>query len=817
MMQDTRYAVRLLARHPGFALTAIGSIAVGIAACTAIVSLVYTLLFRPLDVARAGDIVSIYGSSKVSAGFGGISAPDYRDLAASAGVFEELAGYIRLPAFMDAGDESEHVITEVATGNYHAVFGLRPAHGRLMTPDDDRPGAPLVAVLGHRFWRQRFGANPHVVGTHVRINNQPVEIVGVAPPTFAGILIDWYGAPDLWMPFAQLGAINSRFARLKASERRNMPILQLAGRVRPGVTVEQVNAVLRGQAQRLAREYPASNAERTFVALSSAHARFWPGRRGAAMDLATVLLISVAVLLLIAVLNVANLLIARLYTRAREISIRLAIGAARVRVVRQLLVEGLVLSGVATIVSIPLSTALTHLLAQLHMPFFVSRRGLDLSPDWRVFAIVATVSLVCGLLLGVLPAWQAWRADVRSGMTSMPAHALTLPAAGRWDPRQVLAALQIAVCLTLTVGAALLGKSLIGLTQQDLGFRPDGITLFSLETFMRDYTGEQNHRLQRELIARVSRLPGVESAAFASDVIPTRFLPMKSMIAVNAADPALRGGVVSSFNVVTSTYFDTVRLPLAAGRVFRDADSVGTEAIVDEATARRGWGSAAGAIGQRIRIDKETADREIVGVAREASFRDAESSRPYVFLPLDFTANGGATLHVRGPRQLDLLAEQVKRELRAIDRSLAFSDITTYDEFAMARFAAPSLAAQLAVAASVMGFMLAMIGLYAVLAYLVSQRQSELAIRMALGAAPDEIWQLIARAGVKVTLGGVTLGILASLATMRVIATQLRGVDTHDPLVYLTVVALVFLAGMAASWFPARRAARLDPWTILQR
>lgn len=819
MIQDARYALRLLRHNPGFALTALGSIALGIAGCTAIVSLVYTLLLRPLPVSRPHEIVSVYGASKSKGGFLPISIPDYTDLAARDDVFQGVAGYVRLPAFMDAGDESERVITEIATGNYHTLFQLSPAAGRLMSPSDDRFGTPLVAVLSHRYWRQRFAANPAVVGEQVRINGQSVEIVGVAPASFNGVMLDWYGAPDLWMPLAQLPVISPSFKRVGAHDKRSIPVLQLVARMRSGVGVDQANAALRAHAQQLALDHP-SKADATFIAMPSAQARFWPGRRSAAINLAAILIASVALLLLIAVLNIANLLVARLHTRTREISVRLALGAARVQIVRQLLIEGVMLSALATIASIPLSVMLTRLLAHIRLPFFVSGRGLDLSPDWRVFTVVALLCLACGVLLGVIPAWRAWRADVRSGLTNVPAQTPVRSMWGRWDLRDTLAALQIAVCLISTVGAALLAKNLIGLLRQDLGFRTEAVTLLGLETYLRGYTGEQNTKLYRELTARVGRLPGVESVAFASDVIPTRIITTRAVSAPGALDPSLRAGLSSNFNTVTARFFETLRLPLAAGRAFRDVDTTGqgpAVAIIDERAARRLWGSPARAIGQRIRVERESADREIVGVARDAKYRDEESARPYVFLPVDNSWTGNITLHVRGPRDVERLVAQVRRELRALDPSLAFAEILTLDDFVKARLAAPSLAAQLAVAASTAGFGLAMIGLYAVLAYLVSQRRTELAIRMAIGAAPREIVRFVAGFGVKVALSGAALGLLGSFLTMRLLTTHLGGMDVNDPLVYVGVSAVVLVAALAACLLPARRASRLEPWTILRR
>lgn len=821
MLQDARHTLRVLGHNPGFATTVVGSMAVGIAACTAIVSLVYTLLFRPLDVPRAQDIVSIYSASNVRGGFGAVSVPDYRDLMKRRDIFDNVAGYIRLPAFMELADESERVVAEIATGTYHTLFGLRPAQGRLITANDDRIGTPIVAVISHRYWRQRFGASPGAIGTHVRINGQPVEIIGVAPASFTGVLLDWYGAPDLWLPLAQLPTIIPRFARLNAQERRDIPTLQLVGRKRPELSVEQVNAALRSHAIQLSREYPTSHADTTFLALQSAQARFWPGRRGAALNLAGVLLASVAILLLIAVLNVANLLIARLQIRRREISVRLAIGAGRTRIFRQLIVEGVVLSGLAAIVSVPLSMVLTQLLVRLHLPFYVNNRGLDLSPDWRIFAATAALSVMCGVAIGLLPACSTWRVDIRSGLTGVASYAPTQSRLlGRWDLRHTLAALQIAVCLLLTIGAALLAKNLVGLLQRDLGFKSDHVTLFGLEPHLRNYTGEESTMLYDALIERVRRLPGVESAAFAADVVPTRFKPTQVMVAPDALDTALRVGVAANVNAVSTDYFDTLRLPLLAGRPFRSGDRAAggaAVAIVDEGAARRTWGTSAAAVGQRIHLGKERAEYEIVGVTRAAAFRDEEVALPFLFVPIDQSWAGGVTLHVRGPRQPDVLTEQVRRELRTLDRSLAFSEILTFDDFLIARFAAPNVAAQLAVAASLMGFVLAMIGLYAVLTYLVSQRRAELALRMAIGAAPRDILWMVASAGLKVACVGLAFGVFGSLLTMRLLETQLRAVDVRDPLIYLSVCALVLVAALVATLIPARRAGQLEPWAILRR
>jgi predicted permease len=521
-------------------------------------------------------------------------------------------------------------------------------------------------------------------------------------------------------------------------------------------------------------------------------------------------------LLAVAVLNVGNLLLARLATRQREISIRLAIGATRGALARQLLIEALVLSGLAALASVPLTILLTRALVRVNLPFFVSRT-LNLSPDWRVFAAAATICVTCGLLLGVTPAWRAWRADVRSGLAS---NGLSTRRTlfGAWDLRHALAIAQVAICLTLTLAAGLLGKSLIGLTRENLGFQPDRVTLFDIETYIRNYSKAQTADFNQNLLARVRRLPGVEAASLAFIALPSPMLATKTIAVLGAA------GLAARFNVVSSGYFETMRMPMLAGRAFDDRDTnieSASTAIVSETAARRLWGEPARAIGEYIHVTDErnrSIDRQIVGVVRDAVYSEPdEAPRPYLFEPLDRTWEGAATLHVLGPREPDELIAQVKRELRLIDRSLAISEVTTLREHVATRIAAPSLAARLSIAASAVTVALAMLGLYASLAHLVAQRRTELAIRMSIGAAPRQILEFVAGFGLKIALAGTALGLAGSVVTMRLVATQLRGVDVRDPLVYAVVIALVLLAALAACLLPARHAARLDPWAILRR
>lgn len=821
-MSDVRYACRLLLRNPAFAIAAVLAMACGIAACTAVFSLAYGVLLRPLNVPSAGDVVSIYGVSRTQGTLQPVSMPDYRDLAAPSEAFEGVGAYFRSPVFMAFGDESERDVTEMVSGNYHDMLGVRATLGRMLRPGDDRPGAPAVVVLSDRLWRRRFDASRDVIGRSLRLNGALFEIVGVAPGSFEGVLLDWYAAPDTWVSLSQREALSKRFGRFALDTRRDISWLQVTARLRPGVRIEGANAVLQARAAQIARDSPASKRDLGFTAMPASRARFWPGRRDVVIDFAAVLGAAVATLLLIALLNVANLLLARLSSRAREISIRLAIGADRLRIVRQLFVEGMVLAGVATLVSLPLAVLLTAAIARMDLPFSIASRALDLSPDWRIFAAVAGLCTGCGLLLGLAPAWHAWRADVRSGLTLPGSARRTI--LGRWDTRHSLAALQIAVCLTLTLTAGLLGKRLINLTTVNLGFSTDRVTLFDLETYVLDYSGEQNVDFYRRLLTRVRQLPGVEAVGLAHNVLPSPFRGDNAITAPDAISPSARQEFPVRSNAVSSGYFDTLHMPIVAGRAFevRDDDQTASRsAIVNETAARRLWGDASRAIGQRIRVrdgQNRVVEREVVGVARDAVYDELdEAPMPYLFLPFAGSWEGGLTLHVRGPREPAALIAQVRRELHLLDPSFAVSDVMTLDEHVATRIAAPSVAARLSLAASAAGVILAMMGLYSVLAYLVAQRRTELAIRMSIGAGPRAILAFVAAFGFRIVLVGAALGTAGALLGARLLATWLQGVNTRDPAIYMCAIALVVLAVGVACIAPARRAARLDPWAILRR
>jgi putative ABC transport system permease protein len=819
-MTEWRQAMRLLRRSPAFAAASVLSMALATAACTAVGSFFYLLLLRPLPVPDPGAIVSIYNTSLTKGGFGSLSMPDYRDLAARDDLFETVGAYVRLPLLLDDGARSDRIYAEVPTGNYHGLLRLRPAVGRLLTPEDDRPGAPTVMVVSHRFWEQRFARSPDVIGRVVRINGQPVEIVGVMPDTFRGVLLDWGGAPDVWLPIGHLTRVSPAFARAAVETTRGAPWLQVTARLRANVTLETAAAGLRQQAAVLARDHPVSNGDTTFSIVSTSRARIWPGRRAEAVDLARAVLAAVAILFAVVVLNVGTLQLARLASRRQELSVRLAVGASRSQFVRPLLLENLIVAWAGACLSVPLALGAMRVIAELDLPLFISARSLELRFDWRIFGVVAGVSTAVGLLLGLAQALRAWPLTVRTGMTGGSAPRSKRSLLPSWDLRYTLATLQVAVCLVLAVGAGLLSKSLLGLVRTDLGFNPAHITLFALESYLAPSLEDGgSFELSRRLLARVRQLPGVEVAALAHDVLPT---PMRTAteIVARRQHPSVQVGLSVPYNVVTPGYFETLQMPVVAGRAFSDHDSTSSApvALINAQLAQRLWGTSAQALGQRIRVAAEPGEREIIGVTRNAVYRDVdEAPLPYLFLPDVPAWSGVMTLHVRGERDPDQLIADVRRELRAINPSVSFADVRTLDAHVASRRAGSSLAAYLAIVASGTGLALVVVGLYAVLACLVSQRQRELAIRMAVGASPARVRRFVLAVGLRITTGGLILGGFGALVFSRVIATQLHGVPARDPVVYLCVMALVFVVALGACLVPARHAASLDPWTVLRR
>lgn len=823
MWRDLRYACRLLLRSPGFAATAILSMAFGIAACTSVFSIVNAVLLRPIPVPRPQDLVSIYSLYTAAPGLEGapglrsVSWPDYQDVATRTDLFEGASAYVLVPVSLDAADASSQALAELVTGNHHPLLGMRPALGRLLTPDDDRPGAAPVAVISHQLWRDRFAASPAIIGAVVRLNGHPFDIVGVMPEAFKTVLLDW-GVPGLSVPLAQHKAIAPSLDRAKLWTRPEASALMVVARLRDGVTIDAASAALRVQAQRMTRDQPQRRDAFSFSLYPTSRTRFWPERRASAIDFATVLLAIVSIVLVIAVLNVANLLIARLAARQREISLRLAIGASRGRLVRQLAVEGLVLAGLGTLASVPLSIWLTQAISSVHLPFFIRNAALSLTPDWRVLAAMSLLCAGAGLLLGLLPALRAWRTDVRSGLTNVPA------ARGRGiaglDLRHALAAAQVGICLVLAITAGLMGKSLGGLLRTDLGFQTAGVMLLSVAPGTMDYDATKGMAFYRDLLDRVRRLPGVEAAALAREAIPSPMRTNKALTVPSAIDASTREPQTLAWNAVSPGFFDTIRMPLVAGRDFVASDdtTAAPVAILNETAARRFWKEPGRALGQTIRLADEKIDRTIVGVARDAVYREVgEAPRPYLFLSTAQTWSPFVTLHVRAPRDPAGMVAAARRELRLLDRTLSFEDVRTLDDLIAFRMAAPRLGAGLAIGSGLAGLALALFGLYAVLSYLVSQRRTELAIRMSIGATPRDIIRFVATFGLRVTLVGLALGLAGTLAAARLLASQLRGVDPYDAATYMLVTAFVLIAALAACLLPARRAARLDPWGLLRR
>jgi len=796
LWQDARYGWRMLWRRPGFTAFAALVLAVGVGANTAIFSVVNAVLLKPLPYPGAERIISFAGTNP-SKGIteSNMSAPDFADWRAEATAFEAVAMFTGGSANL-GGDEPERVAASGVTSGFFKVLGVGPALGRAFVEEDERPGGAGVAVISHGLWRRRFGGEAGVVGRRVEVGGRQLEVVGVMPAGF-----DYPNRAELWTAL-QLDV---------GKEPRQNRSYQVAGRLREGVSLEAARAQMAGISGRLAAAHPDSN-EGWGVALERLHDKMVAGVR----TMLLVLMAAVGLVLLIACANVANLLLARASGRRREVAVRLAVGASRGRLLRQLLTESLMLAAAGGVAGLALGVWLTDVLVSLapaNTPR-LSEAGLDA----RVFGFALAATGAAGVLFGLAPALRASKTDLND--------ALKEGARGSTDARSplrsALVVAEVGLSLVLLVGAGLLVRSFARLAAVDPGFDPSSVLTLRVGLPGARYPEPRRKaEFYEALLARVRGLPGVEAAG------ATLSLPLGGSN-FSVGRPFIREGrpqtneegVVSSYYVVTPDYFRAMRIPLRAGRDFdaRDGEDAPQVVIVNEALARRHF-AGEDPVGRRIQVYKdEKFLREIVGVVGDVKPRalDAETG-PQVYVPHRQDAGWGAlTLAIRTPGDAAQLASAVRGEVRALDRGLPVYDVKTMEEVVSASVADRRLLMTLIGAFGAAAALLASVGLYAVISYGVAQRTHEFGIRLALGAQRRDLLRMVLRQGLGLALAGAAAGVVASLAAARLLTSLLYGVSASDPLVFALVPALLVAVSLLACYVPARRATKVDPMEALR-
>jgi predicted permease len=802
LIQDLRFSLRQFRRSPGFTATAVLTLALGIGGTTAVLSIANALYFRSLPIPEAERVVTVLENRPEGDPAGAFSYPDYLVYQEGAPeAFSELAviGNSQMGLRTDAG--AEPLAGALVSGNYFQMLGVQPALGRFLLPDEDAPGRAAVAVLSHETWRTRFGGDPGVLGRVVHINGHQLTVVGVAPRGFRGTQMTT--SPEVWVPLASRDFLVPGLAE---QEGRTIAWLSMHGRLAEGVERTRAVAMLSAVGQRLS---PERSQSRQVSGVQLTPAGSIPlNVRGTASTMAGILVIASGLVLLIASTNVAGMMMARAMQRRREVAVRLALGAGSGRLVRQLLTE----SGLLFLIGGAVGVLVAYRLTDLAGAFLSTTGGplplgnVDPTPDAAVLVVALLISLIAGVVFGLAPSLQATRVDLAASLKEGSANAGT----GRSPLRSFLVVGQVAMCVLILVGAGLFIRALHEAAQVDLGMEARGVLTGRMSLAPHGYDAERGLAFYQVLTERLAATPGVLTASV-SQSHPLAGWETSWGMSIGGEDV---GSV--PINAVDGAYFATLGIPLVQGRSFdhRDrADAPGV-AIVNESLARQYFPGMA-AIGRTIEMPG--GEREIVGIVGDSKWSSLEEEGvPFAYLPLEQAYPQSVSLLVRTSGDPSRLEGAIRREVGLLHPDLALQGVTTLSE-TVAQLTLPQrIAAWSAGAFGVVGLLLAVVGLYGVLAFAVTMRTREMGLRMALGASVASVIRLVLRQGVLLVTVGAAIGIGASLALTPLVGDLLLGVDTRDPLAFVTVVVLLFVVAMLASYLPARRATRVDPMVALR-
>jgi predicted permease len=804
-VRDLRYAIRMVVKSPGITAIALLTIGVATGANATVFGFVNALLLRPAPaVERPQTLVAIYTSDYSSGPYGESSYPDYLSLKGEAPAFSAMAAESANAAgVVRVGDRIERVGASSVTGEYFSMLGITPAHGRLITAADTEPGAPPVAVIGYRFWETILSGNLSALGMPLTTNGRTYTIVGVAARRFDGL--DLGTLVQVWTPLvpppAEPGSRGDRG-------------LSIAARLRPGVSLTEAQIQVATIASRLATAYPDSNlgtlqaptAPRPMYVLR--HSRLPPDFKPMLQAIGAILMVAVGLVLVIACANVAGLLVSRAITRDREMAVRLALGAGRTRLVRQLLTESLLLGIGGGFCGLLLALWTSDLLPS----FFPAEQAamLDTSIDARTIAFIGVIAVASSLLFGLAPALQA--SGTISGLALRAATERTSESRGGTQVRRVLVASQVAAAVVLLVSSGLLVKSLLNALDADLGFGTRNGVVATVEV-----SEDRGPQYFAGTLEAVRGIPGIRDAAF------VRTLPLsragRRLFRIDGYIPRPNEDMELVINVVSDAYFETMQIPVRAGRAFDGHDRAGTEpvVIVNDLLAARFYGGEA--LGKHL-TDATNRTFRIIGIVQTHKYLTVqEPPVATVFYPLAQTFMPRMTLVARVDGPAAPMVDTVRRAMLGVNAGIPVYRAMTLQTHLDESTAGDRLTATLVAVCGGMALALATLGVYGVIAYAVARRTRELGIRIALGARPPDLVRLVLREGLTITAAGTALGLVAAAvaATALGSALPLYGVNPTDPLTYLTVPVVLVLVAILAALPPTQRALRLDPNVVLRQ
>jgi len=821
LWRDLRYTCRGVRKSPLFAGFVVVTLALGVGANTTVFTVINTLFLNPLPVHNPSGLAAVSSAEAGITAKSRIALPlsyaNLKDYAARNAVFDSLAGYSspRILTY-DSGGASQRMFGELATGEYFSTLGMKPAAGRFFSPEEDgMPGAHPVAVMNYAAWQGRFGGAGDIVGKTLRLNNVVFTVIGVAPPRFIGMYA--FFGPDLWIPGAMAEQLLPGEMHDALTD-RGKAVFQGVGRLKPGVTLAQADANLATIASDLARAYPLANEGRTAGVRPIADVIFGAdnsstGRTPILLGSA-VLLAVVGLVLLIACSNVANLLLARSAARRQEISVRMAMGASRGRLVRQLLTESVFLGLLSGLLGLAIGLAGVQLLWSF-LPPEVSANLVTPKLDAPVFLFAMVLSLLTGFLFGAAPALRASRTGVAEALKE------ETRTTGRSRRRVTLAnALlvgQVAFSFVALVTAALFLRSIERAYRIDPGFQTQHLAVFMTNPGQAGYGKPQTMAFYKQVRERVAGLPAVESASWAS-MLPlwgwmTNGLEVEGREARSKAE-----SIATAVNTVDLDYFRTAGIALDRGRDFTEMDQDGGTwvAIVNEKLAHDYWPNEE-VLGKHIRLPGEKARRQVIGVARTANYSTlGEPPQLCVYVPLKQSYSDAMVLYVRSKGDPGRILLPVQYEVRAVGPRISVDDVRTGRKMVDQALFAAKMGVALLSAFGMLALGLASIGLYGIMAYSVNRRKREIGLRMALGAAQETVLRLILKEGMSLVLAGVTAGLVAALAVARLLSRMLYGVSASDPASVAAAAAVLLAVALVACYLPARSASRMDPLAALR-
>jgi predicted permease len=809
MLTEFRIAVRMLRRRPGFAAAVILTVALGIGTSTAVFSLLNAALLKPLPFAepsRLAMIWGVFGNERSIDRVRGASPAEVADWRTLNRSFTDVSAYDEISLNLRTSGEPQRVDAEMVSASYFEILGATASRGRTFLPEEDLvPDARPVAVVSDAIWRTRFGADPGVVGSTITLNDRPFTVVGVMRPEFRGISFD----TDVWVPMMMVSLTSS----VESLQDRGSRWLGAVGRVRPGITMEMAQRDMDAVASRLTVAYPGDNRNRGVQLFSLQDAAL-----GSTRQLLVALFTAVLLFLLVACANVINLQLVRATSRTREIALRVAVGADRGHLLRQLVTEGLTLAGIGAVAGLTMAVWGLGALLPL-LPAGVLPRYATPSIDWRVLAFAAALTILCGILFGLAPALQTRRLAIADALKEGSRSAVGgITSLRKFGAQQVLVMSEVALALMLLVGGGLMLRSLQRQLAVEPGFSADRVVQAQLQLPRDRYPVAQRAAFVNELVERLKSLPQVESAAVGSDV-PFGGEGNGSSLYIDGVTPT----PVRYFrHRVTADYFKTLGIPLLRGRTFTlaDRDSTPLVVVISEAAARRFWPGLE-AVGRRIRFGDATGpEATIIGVVGTARFRDLTTNlattEPDVFFAFSQRTDIDLGLIVRAREPGASLLPTIQREVNAIDPGLPLYAAGSMTNLVSRQTARGRFGSTLLGTFSIVALVLAAVGIYGVLAFVIGLSRREIAIRMALGATRTRVIALIVKQGMKLVGMGLLIGLAGAYLAADVLASQLFGVTTTDPLTFVAVAALLIVVALASSYLPSRAAARIDPQLALK-